>query len=93
MENYSINKPTEAQEKTYRRIETACREANLYYDGLDVAPNGTTVNITITNGDWKHEHLRLRNLMRDLGFERVDTEQLGESDDDCYSAIHTFMEK
>lgn len=48
------------------------------------------ISIYIEWGDWKHDHLFLRNLMYEKGYIRVRTEVTEENGSDCYSAIHYF---
>lgn len=55
----------------------------------------TVVKISIACGDWKHEHLRLRWLLSELGYQYISSlyiSSLTTEDDgsDCYSADHYF---
>ena len=50
------------------------------------------VHIKINMGDWKHEHLYLKNLMRDIGYV-VEDEDIEPSDSDCYTATYLFVKK
>jgi hypothetical protein len=49
------------------------------------------VEITVENGDWKHDHIALRTLMRDNGFvligRHIPDEETG---DDSFSAVYLF---
>ena len=47
--------------------------------------------IQIDNGDWKHEHLKAKLLLEEQGFAFLGKEELGESPDDTYSAIHRYI--
>ena len=46
----------------------------------------------VTNGDWKHQHLRLKWLMDEFGYDHV-CEYIDSSDDDCYTAEHIFVKR
>ena len=54
------------------------------YEGLPV------VSVEINWGDWKHEHLRCKWLMEQIGAKFVATKETEENGSDCYSAIHYF---
>lgn len=49
------------------------------------------VYVQIDNGDWKHDHLLARNLLEEARFQYVNSCEVGDSEDDCYSAVHKFM--
>jgi hypothetical protein len=53
--------------------------------------NSSCVEISVDNGDWKHEHLGLRHLMEKNGFTFIGKEITGDDGSDCYSAVHTYM--
>lgn len=59
-----------------------------YY--CDYNCNAQQVIITIFDGDWKHDHLFLKNLMDKNGFECID-EYITDSDCDCYDCEYTFQ--
>lgn len=61
----------------------------MYYF-IDVI-NSSSVEISVDDGDWKHEHLRLQRLMEENGFTLVCRENIREDGSDCYSAVHTYM--
>lgn len=46
--------------------------------------------IEVHNGDWKHEHMFLKSIMADYGFQYVSSNE-EDSDNDCYTAVHSFM--
>lgn len=50
----------------------------------------TLIAVEITWGDWKHEHLRFKYLMKEAGFEHVAEKITEEDGGDAYSAIHVF---
>ena len=49
------------------------------------------IKITVENGDWKHDHLRLKTIMRENGFisfgRHIPDEETGE---DCFTAIYLY---
>ena len=49
------------------------------------------IEITVENGDWKHDHIRLKNLMRENGFilfgRHIPDEETG---DDSFSAVYLY---
>ena len=47
--------------------------------------------VSISWGDWKHEHLWCKNLMEYLGYKEIGSKVTEEDGSDCYSAIHYFM--
>lgn len=53
--------------------------------------NSSSVEISVHDGDWKHEHLGLQRLMEKNGFTFMGKEITGEDGSDCYSAVHTYM--
>lgn len=68
------------ENKIYGEVE--CREDD----------NKIVLDITIENGDWKHEHLRMDSvIISALNPNKVSSVTIGESDSDCYSAIHTYV--
>lgn len=61
----------------------------MSYD-YDINPQGT-IEITVEDGDWKHDHLRLKTIMAKNGFFHFGRDMKGEDPgDDSYSAIHYF---
>ena len=59
----------------------------VYPYGLDMP----VVECEISWGDWKHEHLRLKWLMEEIGCVRIGSEVTEEDGSDTYSAIHRFI--
>lgn len=49
-----------------------------------------TIAVTIEWGDWKHDHLRAKHLMKQLGFDQLIEIATEEDGSDCYSSIHYF---
>lgn len=57
--------------------------------------NDGFIEISVENGDWKHDHLALRNAMDETGFcfvgRHIPDDE--ESDDDTFSAIYLYVIK
>lgn len=53
--------------------------------------NGIAVVVGISWGDWKHEHLWAKTLMRYLGYGELGCKVTEEDGSDCYSADHYFV--
>ena len=60
----------------------------LYADG--VWHDGGDIMVQVNWGDWKHDHLWLRDLMQYLGYTHISEYVTEENRSDCYSAEHTF---
>mgnify|MGYP006873013394 CR=1 FL=1 len=43
------------------------------------------------NGDWKHDHLFLKNLLRERGYAYVGSHTTSDNGSDWYEAIHSVM--
>lgn len=48
------------------------------------------VKVSISWGDWKHDHLWCTNLMGFIGYKEIDEEVTEDNGSDCYSADHTY---
>ena len=72
-----------------KQIQALLAANDMHYD-FDVDSQGY-IEITVEDGDWKHDHIRLKNLMNENGFLNVCSKEIGEdTGGDWYSAIHTF---
>ena len=69
-------------------IEKILRDDGKYYD---VYPHDGKIYIDVDWGDWKHDHLRLDNLMFMHGYECVDEQTTEEDGSDTYSSTHIFV--
>lgn len=69
-------------------ISKIFKENNLYYDYWIL--NEKEVSISVQMGDWKHDHLFLKNLMSKNNFILFDSTTYP-SDCDSYSAEYTFL--
>ena len=75
-----------------QKIEKIFVEQKLYYD---VWYDTNSISIEIRNGDWKHDHLYAKHLVKELAKKEGVTNRLNiseeiteDSQDDSYSAIH-----
>lgn len=53
--------------------------------------NGIAIAVSISWGDWKHQHLWARDLMSYLGYVEIGSRVTEEDGSDCYSAEHYFL--
>lgn len=72
-----------------KNITKHLKENDLYVDSITLDYD-SKVLIQIDWGDWKHDHLRLRHLMSQLGYMLVSEKVTEEDGSDCYSALHTY---
>ena len=71
------------------KIQTLLSANDMHYD-FDV-DSQYCIYITIEGGDWKHDHIRLKILMRNNGYIFCGSENFDEfTCGDWYSAIHKF---
>lgn len=64
----------------------------LYNDDISQFNEGA-VSVSISWGDWKHEHGYLRNLMGYIDYKEVGESVTEENGSDCYSSIHFFYKE
>lgn len=70
-------------------IKRIFKENNLHYD-WDISPNDGTIEVYIDWGDWKHDHIFLKNVMWKNHYRQIDEIVTEEDETDAYSAIHYF---
>ena len=81
----------EDNKKEFDRVVSYLKENDADYNGLTQTESG--FEISVCWGDWKHSHIFLDNLMRELGY-ILDYEQITEEcGDDSYSSIHIYMRR
>ena len=75
-----------------RKIEKSFIEQKLYYD---VWYDTNSISVEIRNGDWKHDHLYAKHIVKELAEKEgianrlnISEEITEDSQDDSYSAIH-----
>jgi hypothetical protein len=79
----------EIKKQTRERVQEILSHNKMSYD-FTVDDNGY-IEITIINGDWKHDHIRLKNMMAKNGYIYFGFKEFGEdTGGDWYSAIHKF---
>lgn len=67
--------------------DNRCYPDEVYdnYNGLPV------IQVAISWGDWKHDHLWCDHLMGYLGYTKIGEQLTEEDGSDCYSAIHNYI--
>ena len=72
------------------KVQVLLKDGKLFGDVYSIGSD--VVAVEISWGDWKHEHMRLRNLIlgSDLNIVDYDCETTEENGSDTYSAIHKF---
>lgn len=83
--------------KLYSKIVELLKANGMYYD---VEVFSGAISITVENGDWKHDHIALQNLMKSHGYilspfstvigRHISDEENG---DDSYSATYFYTEE
>jgi hypothetical protein len=74
--------------KEYKKVQEFLKEKEADYSDMVITENG--IEISVEWGDWKHSHLYLDYLMKELGYV-YSHEQITEEDgSDCYSSIHFY---
>ena len=73
-------------------IEKYLSDNGVYVDSLNefIARGLKVVDLRIEWGDWKREHAWCEQLMRYIGYARIDFIVTEENGSDCYSAIHRY---
>lgn len=82
----------------FKKLYETLEKENMYVDtirnygipGVPLDPG--VISICITWGDWKHDHLRLDNIMEGLGYTHITTNVTEEDGSDAYSATHYYCE-
>ena len=82
----TFQKKLEISEKIdkYLRDNRLYADVHPYWDDLPV------IEVDIHWGDWKHEHLRAKWLLEEIGVTFINTVVTEENGSDCYSATHRF---
>ena len=60
---------TEKENKLLNKVNAILRRNRLFYD---VNINCNYITIAVENGDWKHDHLALKQVMYENGFELIE---------------------
>lgn len=78
------------KEVKLKEIKRYLNENGIHPDVI-YAHDSDILEIEIIDGDWKHEHIRCRNLMATAGYVQQDIVTTEEDGSDCYSAIHRYV--
>lgn len=80
---------TSADELNYVRdlLKNTKADVNLDYFNDDSEYN---IEIEISWGDWKHDHARVKWIMKEHGYTMVEEEETETDGSDCYSARYWF---
>lgn len=80
----------EIKKQTKERVKEILSSNKMFYD-FTVDENGY-IEITVENGDWKHDHIALQHIMREAGFvsfgRHIPEDQ--DNGDDSFTAIYLY---
>jgi hypothetical protein len=84
--------PEDNKDEQYR-IEKYLADNGFYFDDISVEEivGVPLYRISISWGDWKHDHGWLDNLMSYMGYEAFNEIVTEENGSDCYSSDHIFV--
>ena len=75
--------------KLYSGVTAILTANKMFYD---ISVSDGFIKITVENGDWKHDHIALRNLMKSHGYTFIGRHIPDEeSGDDCFSAVYLYI--
>ena len=86
----------ETIKKIVDTINQKLNENHIYEEAFWRTTDGMTdyeIEISIDRGDWKHDHLRVKHIIREVLGNNLKGEHevvTWEDGSDCYSAIHYF---
>ena len=69
-------------------VQRIMKENDCHYD-WDINTDGS-IEIVIEWGDWKHDHIWLKHIMRKNHYRCVDEVVTEEDGGDAYSSVHVF---
>lgn len=73
-------------------IQAVFKERGLEVDEIyEIEDN--EVLVCISWGDWRHQHLACDNIMRQLGYSKVQEVVTESNGDDAYSSEHSYVKK
>ena len=79
----------EIEKQMRQNIQKLLSDNKMSYD-FDIDSQGF-IEITIIDGDWKHDHIALKNVMREAGYFPFGRTIIGaDNGDDSFSAIYKF---
>lgn len=75
------------------KISELFKKNDCYYewDEESVTENLTRIDVHVTWGDWKHDHMFLDYIMKQEGFTPLGETVTEEDGSDCYSATHFYF--
>ena len=72
-----------------QKIIDLFKENDVWYEYWWTADGN--LEVEVSDGDWKHDHLFLEHFMRNAGYEQVEKRHYGgDTGGDWYSAVHVF---
>ena len=79
----------EIEKQMRQNIQKLLSDNKMPYDfGID---SQGFIEITIIDGDWKHDHIALKNVMKEAGYFPFGGRIIGDDNgDDSFSAIYKF---
>ena len=72
------------------KVEKYLRDNKLWASVEPCWDDLPVIEVDINWGDWKHEHLRAKWLLEEVGIHFINTKVTEENGSDCYSARHRF---
>lgn len=89
---YKWGEITPESRKVGKKLNEDLIRNELYAEDLLVKQDNDIFRVAIViDGDWKHEHLRLDDVMQKLGYMHLSTKEIGDSDSDYYEAEHQYV--
>lgn len=76
--------------KEYKKVQKFLKEKDADYSDLAITESG--IEISVEWGDWKHSHLYLDYLMKELGYSCSHEQVTEEDGSDTYSSIHYYVQ-
>ena len=80
-------------EKTLIEIEKYLKSEGIYFESVCQYQDTPAIEVAISWGDWNHDHLYLKHLMNQFGWDQIGEEETETDGSDCYSSNHYFMKK
>lgn len=78
--------------KSVEEINKHFSDNKLFVSDVNSHYSDMIISVTIYDGDWKHEHGLCDYLMKELGYECFNVNEIGNSEDDCYSAERWYRD-
>lgn len=86
----------ESENKLVSEFKDYLAQNNAQYIASEIGETKDGMQLVIHDGDWKHEHCYMRNLIHNFFEEKrinieMDVKEIGESDSDTFSAIYNII--